>query len=339
MPIGLCFKSACFEYFSEDPYITGKMAAAELKGMHTAGVTGTIKHFCGNNQELNRRGIDSVISERALREIYLKGFEMAVKEGGAKSIMTTYGAVNGLWTAGSYDLNTTILRNEWNFDGFVMTDWWAAINDRNMPEDESNLAAMARAQNDVYMVCADVEKHDDNIKSALEAGSLERSELQRNAVNICKFLMNTHAMKRIMDDEEEIEIINKPIDPSDVNEDEVECYVIDGERTIKFDNVCTDKGSNFSFSTEITQTGWYDITITASSEQSEVAQIPVTIFTAGTAYGTFTWNGTGGKPVSFRKKAVMGSRFTMIRLYFAQSGLKLESISFKYAGPIMPEDE
>lgn len=328
-----------FEYFSEDPYITGKMAAAELKGMHTAGVTGTIKHFCGNNQELNRRGIDSVISERALREIYLKGFEMAVKEGGAKSIMTTYGAVNGLWTAGSYDLNTTILRNEWNFDGFVMTDWWAAINDRNMPEDESNLAAMARAQNDVYMVCADVEKHDDNIKSALEAGSLERSELQRNAVNICKFLMNTHAMKRIMDDEEEIEIINKPIDPSDVNEDEVECYVIDGERTIKFDNVCTDKGSNFSFSTEITQTGWYDITITASSEQSEVAQIPVTIFTAGTAYGTFTWNGTGGKPVSFRKKAVMGSRFTMIRLYFAQSGLKLESISFKYAGPIMPEDE
>lgn len=144
-----------FEYFSEDPFLTGKMASAELKGMAGAGVTGTIKHFCANNRETNRHFIDSVVSERALREIYLKGFEIAVKEGGASSVMTTYGRVNGLWTAGNFDLNTVILREEWGFKGFTMTDWWANINVRGKEPDKTDLAAMARTQNDVYMVCPD----------------------------------------------------------------------------------------------------------------------------------------------------------------------------------------
>lgn len=134
-----------FEYFSEDPFLTGKMAAAELKGMAGAGVTGTIKHFCANNRETNRHFIDSVVSERALREIYLKGFEIAVKEGGASSVMTTYGRVNGLWTAGNFDLNTVILREEWGFKGFTMTDWWANINVRGKEPDKTDFAAMARA--------------------------------------------------------------------------------------------------------------------------------------------------------------------------------------------------
>ena len=174
-----------FEYFSEDPFLTGKMAAAELKGMAGAGVTGTIKHFCANNRETNRHFIDSVVSERALREIYLKGFEIAVKEGGASSVMTTYGIVNGLWTAGNFDLNTVILREEWGFKGFTMTDWWANINVRGKEPDKTDLAAMARAQNDVYMVCPDGEKNDDNTLVALENGGIERCELQRNAANIC----------------------------------------------------------------------------------------------------------------------------------------------------------
>ena len=132
-----------FEYFSEDPFLTGKMAAAELKGMAGAGVTGTIKHFCANNRETNRHFIDSVVSERAIREIYLKGFEIAVKEGGASSVMTTYGRVNGLWTAGNFDLNTVILREEWGFKGFTMTDWWANINVRGKEPDKTDFAAMA----------------------------------------------------------------------------------------------------------------------------------------------------------------------------------------------------
>ncbi len=102
-----------FEYFSEDPLLTGKMGVACLLGMEEYGVYGTIKHFIANNQEKGRHKYDSVVSQRALREIYLKGFEIAVKEGKAKSVMTAYNAVNGVWTAGSYDLNTTILRNQW----------------------------------------------------------------------------------------------------------------------------------------------------------------------------------------------------------------------------------
>lgn len=88
-----------FEYFSEDPFLTGKMAVSMLKGMHEYNVEGVIKHFAGNTQELNRHSINSVISERALREIYLRGFEMAVHEGKAKAVMSTYGPVNGIWTS------------------------------------------------------------------------------------------------------------------------------------------------------------------------------------------------------------------------------------------------
>ncbi len=144
-----------FEYYSEDPYVTGSFAMAMLKGLQTAGVTGAAKHFCANNQETRRHFANPVVSERALREIYLKGFEMIVKSGVADTIMTTYGPVNGVWTAGNYDLCTTILRKEWGFKGIVMTDWWAAINERGGEPDKTNFAAMAMAQNDIYMVCPD----------------------------------------------------------------------------------------------------------------------------------------------------------------------------------------
>ncbi|MDE6834215.1 MAG: glycoside hydrolase family 3 C-terminal domain-containing protein, partial [Ruminococcus sp.] len=184
-----------FEYFSEDPFLTGHMAAAELNGLLNSGVTGTIKHFCGNNQETSRHNIDSIVSERALREIYLKGFEIAVKCGNAKSIMTTYGAVNGLWTAGNFDLNTTILRNEWGFRGITMTDWWANINSRGGLPDKTDFASMAKAQNDLYMVCADGSKGNDNTLEELEKGNIFRCELQRNAMNICNYIIKTHAME------------------------------------------------------------------------------------------------------------------------------------------------
>ena len=187
-----------FEYLSEDPFLTGTIASAQLKGLHSAGVTGTIKHFCGNNQETDRHDTNAVISERALREIYLKGFEIAVKEGNADSIMTTYGPVNGVWTAANYDLTTQILRNDWGFTGFAMTDWWAKINRRGQAVDKSDLAAMAMAQNDVYMVCSCGAQNDDNILASLKDGSLQRSELQRCAANICRFLMNTHAMSQFL---------------------------------------------------------------------------------------------------------------------------------------------
>lgn len=317
-----------FEYFSEDPFLTGTMACAELKGLKSVGVTGTVKHFCGNNQETGRHTSDSVISERALREIYLRGFELAVKEGRVDTIMTTYGAVNGLWTAGSYDLCTAILRDEWDFDGLVMTDWWADINERDKPCDKTDFAQMARAQNDIYMVCSDGSKNDDNTLSSLAQGTLTRGELQRNAANICRFLMTTHAMKRILGNAEAVEVINRPDDDT-ADDTPVVFYDVDRSVSIPVEGISTDKGSNYSFALIINNPGFYRVTITASSEQSELAQLPVTIFSMGTANAMLTWNGTGGAPVAKSAEIPMFSHFTAVRLYFGQSGLKLHEVTFE----------
>lgn len=317
-----------FEYFSEDPFLTGKMAAAELKGMAGAGVTGTIKHFCANNRETNRHFIDSVVSERALREIYLKGFEIAVKEGGASSVMTTYGIVNGLWTAGNFDLNTVILREEWGFKGFTMTDWWANINVRGKEPDKTDFAAMARAQNDVYMVCPDGEKNDDNTLAALENGGIERCELQRNAANICGFLLHTNALKRAEGIGDTVKVINRE-DEEQEDDKPVQFYKVDRDITLDLSDVDTKKGTSYSFALDLSNFGIYRVIVTASSTQSELAQIPMTLFSMGTAVGTFTFNGTGGKAVSMEKETPMFSRFTTFRIYFAQNGLDLHSIRFE----------
>ncbi len=118
-----------FEYFSEDPFVSGKVTAALTKGVQeTKGNYVTIKHFCCNNQEDNRTHSNSHIHERALREIYIKGFEIAVKESNPKSVMTSYNLVNGVYTPDRYDLNTKALRNEWGFNGVVMTDWLSTNN-------------------------------------------------------------------------------------------------------------------------------------------------------------------------------------------------------------------
>ncbi len=318
-----------FEYLSEDPFLTGEIASAELRGLHKSGVTGTIKHFCANNQETNRHYVEAVISERALREIYLKGFEIAVKSGKADSVMTTYGPVNGLWTAGNYDLNTTILRNEWGFKGIVMTDWWANINSRGNKPNKNDFASIVRSQNDIYMVCADGASGDDNTLEELEKGTLLRCELQRNAMNICNFLIGTNAMKRLCGEDEPVEIINRPDDSSE-NDSPVVFYEIEDSLKLDLSEVKAEKGTNYSFALIVKNAGYYEVTITASSTQSEVAQIPVTLFAMGTASGTFTWNGTNGQPVSYSKEIPMFSKFTTIRLYFAQNGLDMHSIEFKF---------
>lgn len=318
-----------FEYFSEDPFLTGSLAAAQLAGLHSTGVDGTIKHFCGNNRETHRHTLDSIISERALREIYLRGFEIAVKQGEAKTIMTTYGKVNGVWTAGNYDLVTNILRGEWGFDGFAMTDWWADINRRGKPADRSDFAAMAMAQNDVYMVTADGAHNADNTLASLESGELTRGELQRNAMNILRMLLTTHAMKRLMGIDDTTEIINRPEDSGDVDSTDITFYDVDEQFTLGLGGMTTEKGSSYAFGLNVTKPGVYRAVITASSTLSELAQTSVTLFALGSPSGTYTFNGTGGKAVEQSRNANFLSNFMSIRLYFGGSGLVLHNIRFE----------
>ncbi len=134
-----------FEYFSEDPLISGKMAAAKVRGIQSVGIAATLKHFACNNKETNRMESDSILSERALREIYIKGFEIAVKESKPKLVMTAYNVINGTRASENAELITGILRGEWNFDGLVTTDW------RN----HANAADEKLAGNDIRMPAMD----------------------------------------------------------------------------------------------------------------------------------------------------------------------------------------
>ena len=128
-----------FEYFSEDPYLSGKMAAAYVKGIQSQGVYACPKHFAVNSQELRRMAMDSVVDERTLREIYLTGFEIAVKEGGAKALMTSYNQVNGTYANENEHLLKEILRDEWNYEGIVITDWGGSNDHVRGVANRSNL--------------------------------------------------------------------------------------------------------------------------------------------------------------------------------------------------------
>ncbi len=321
-----------FEYFSEDPYVTGEMGTAMIRGLKNAGVTGTIKHFCGNNQEANRRKHNSVISERALREIYLKGFEIAVKSGLADSVMTTYGMVNGLYTAACYDLNTTILRNEWGFKGIAMTDWWANINSETEAPDPGNFAAMIRSQNDLYMVCPNGAKNEsnDNTLESLAKKTLERSELQRSAINICNQAMNTLAMRRLTGTADSVEIINRPQEKDDINLDDVTFTIVNGEATFDLTYQECKADTNYILAMDVQKLGTYEMTITASSELDDVAQLPCTLFYQGIPVASFTFHGTNGKDMSITKDFPTPNRFCICRLGCSANGLKLKNLTLKY---------
>ena len=148
-------------------------------------------------------------------------------------------------------------------------------------------------------------------------------------MNICGFVMNSRAMERQEGTAETIEIINRPDSEDNISGDDVTFYPLDTRLTIPLDSVSVQKGKSHVFALDVKIPGRYNITLTASSEAGELAQIPVTLFSTGTPWATFTWNGTGGKPVSFSKDVPMFSRFTTIRLYFAQNGLDLIDIKFE----------
>jgi len=320
-----------FEYFSEDPLLTGKMASAQVRAFHKAGVEGTMKHFCANNQETKRHELNSIISERALREIYLKGYEIAVREADCKSIMTTYGAVNGYWTAGYYDLNTVILRQEWGFSGIVMTDWWASINEEGVPANHTNLAAMARSQNDIFMVCQEADRNatGDNTLESLEKGTLALGELQRNAMNICNFLMNTHAFDRMNGITAKVEVLGGE-GVATLDEKVVVYHKLNKEGVINLEDVDASKGTDYTFALDLADLGEYQVEITAKSDLGELAQLPVTLFYQSVPFAMFAFNGTGGEWVTMERKVELHNKYAVLRLYFGQNGLTLKEIKFTY---------
>jgi len=185
-----------FEYFSEDPYVSGKMATAAVRGIQKNGRSACPKHFACNNQEVNRHHNDSRVSGRALREIYLRGFEICVKEAHPKNIMTSYNKVNGVWSHYNFDLAKTVLRDEWKYDGVIMTDWWMQKSaSPEFPNLRDN-AYRVRAGVDVLMpgsVVGSKEKEYISDGTLLETlgkpEGITRGELQRTAMQVLKFAL------------------------------------------------------------------------------------------------------------------------------------------------------
>ncbi|MDD3867628.1 MAG: glycoside hydrolase family 3 N-terminal domain-containing protein [Eubacteriales bacterium] len=179
-----------FEYFSEDPLLSGKSAAALVRGVQShGGLYATIKHFLCNNQEDNRNQVSSNVHERTLREIYLKGFRIAVREGGAAAVMTSYNRINGIYAPESHDACTTILRDEWGFSGVVMTDWMSTGRGR------ASAAKAISAGNDLIMAGLPSDKN--IIRKALRRGDLTIDALRRSCARVVRSILSSQIAREV----------------------------------------------------------------------------------------------------------------------------------------------
>ncbi len=262
-----------FEYLSEDPYLSGIIGAALIRGISKHRNSATVKHFAANSQEFNRREVDSVMSERAAREIYLKSFEYAIKYGKPSSLMTSYNPLNGIWTANNYELNTLILRNEWGYDGFVMTDWWPKLSIEET--DYINLKNMVEAQNDIFMPAPDSLTFNDNLTQSLKNGTITRGQLQRNAINVLRYLCTSKALDRFI--ENGCKMKRSLYEMLDTLKTVVEI--------LSFEN-------DLEYKLTLNKTGNHLLCIEYTSAEPTISQIMLTIKTDGRFVSSLTLNGT-----------------------------------------------
>jgi beta-glucosidase len=164
-----------FEYYSEDPLLTGKLAGAMVRGIQSQNVAATVKHFACNNKETNRKHSDSRLSQRALRELYLKAFELVVREADPWTIMSSYNVINGRRASESRELLTNILRDEWGYRGLVMTDWWT----------RGEQYKEILAGNDLKMANG----YPERVREAMERGLLNRADLEVCARRVLELIL------------------------------------------------------------------------------------------------------------------------------------------------------
>lgn len=321
-----------FEYISEDPLLTGKMGAVQISGMQESGVAGTIKHYAANNQEHYRTTVEAVVSERALREIYLKGYEICVKEGRARSVMTSYNPINGIWSAGNFELCTMILRKEWGFDGIVMTDWWSLSNWEKEPAENKNRAPMVRAQNDIYMCCVNTaeEAEVDNVKESLKKGEITRYDLQRNAKNILSFIMKSPAMLRELGRLEEVEAGEEG--NAENNSAAISYFFVDGETgelIIEKEKLMHADGE-INLGISFPEPANYSISLEVQSELQELAQLPLSLYVDNLYRDTYSFRGTNGKSI-VRKENLgwINGKDHFLKLVFQGNGLEINCIIIK----------
>jgi len=316
-----------FEYFSEDPLLNGNMAASVCRGIQSEGVSPTPKHFVANNQETNRARGDSRVSERALRELYLRGFENLVKTAGVTSIMSSYNRVNGVWAPFSYQLQHRILRQQWGFDGIVMTDWWLKADDEHTnafyDPDFDPGHGEARLGGNAYRVRGRVDllKPGDqwhgvlppghqaekgvnwtetNPATAVRAGLLEIGEVQAAVKNVLNFAMKSGRFR--IDHGLELHTYENMTTMFDVEKPcqttpTVDTICLDGTPLANFDAATTEY---ILFAREldkfpiVTATGTHEIEIVQASANAPAATIYVKAADGGQAIYRIFWDNRPG---------------------------------------------
>jgi len=326
-----------FEYFSEDPLLTGEMASAQLAGLHTHGVTGVIKHFACNNQEYRRRFTESVVSERALREIYLRGFEIAVREGGARAVMSSYNPLNGVWTASSHDLLTVILRENWHFGGIVMSDWWAQGSNDGLAENSTSfVASMVRAQNDLFMVMNEPDAnsgHDDSAES-LADGRITRAEYQRSALSICRAVMDTPAFLRSVGRESELdrELAKLRDEEGDVMLD-VQSLIVDGLITVPGAMIDARPSYATLFQVHLAKRGIYAVRFRYRVMESVtgVTQVSFGVAQDSRPLGAEVTNGESHdwREVTFTTEPIRRRLIFFLKIFSATGGIEIDSMQIE----------